>query len=43
MHKHVSAVTLLVLACLLAGCRDRNDPTKPTVAGPDLARLAQAA
>lgn len=31
MHKHVCTVALLVLASLLAGCRDRHEPTKPTV------------
>ena len=37
MRNHRLTIAVLVLACLQAGCRDRHEPTKPTVAAAPLA------
>ena len=40
MRKHTGAVLVLACLLLLAACRDRHEPTKPTVAIPVPASLA---
>lgn len=41
MHRSAMRWSALVLACLLAaGCKDKHEPVKPTVAPPAIATLA---